>query len=120
MDPTLEVVLRLILAAAILAAMAMWEVFAPRRPLSIGRWPRWPSNFGIVVADALLVRLLLPGAAVGAALYAAGQGIGLVEGWRGPVLVALETTAGGAIHRCHAHDPSSLNWPVLEHAVIGH
>jgi len=46
-------------------------------------------------------------------------GIGLIEGWRGPVLVALETRATGRIHRCHAHDPSWQNWPVLEHAVIG-
>jgi Ni,Fe-hydrogenase III large subunit len=48
-----------------------------------------------------------------------GFGIGLVEGWRGPVLVALETGADGAIRRCHPHDPSWHNWPVLEHAVIG-
>ena len=45
--------------------------------------------------------------------------IGLVEGWRGPVLVTLETTADGGIHRCHPHDPSWQNWPVLEHAIIG-
>jgi Ni,Fe-hydrogenase III large subunit len=45
-------------------------------------------------------------------------GIGLIEGWRGPVLVALETGAGGAITRCHPHDPSWQNWPVLEHAII--
>ena len=46
-------------------------------------------------------------------------GIGCVEGWRGPVLVALETGPGGSIRRCHPHDPSWSNWPVLEHAVIG-
>lgn len=45
--------------------------------------------------------------------------IGLVEGWRGPVLVALETSVTGDIHRCHPHDPSWQNWPVLEHAIIG-
>ena len=45
--------------------------------------------------------------------------IGLVEGWRGPVMVALETSAAGGIHRCHPHDPSWQNWPVLEHAIIG-
>ena len=48
-----------------------------------------------------------------------GLGIGLVEGWRGPVLIALETGADGTIRRCHPHDPSWHNWPVLEHAVIG-
>ena len=46
-------------------------------------------------------------------------GVGLVEGWRGPVFVALETGEAGAIRRCHPHDPSWQNWPVLEHAVIG-
>jgi Ni,Fe-hydrogenase III large subunit len=48
-----------------------------------------------------------------------GQGVGLVEGWRGPVLVALSVAVDGRIDRCHPHDPSWQNWPVLEHAVIG-
>ena len=46
-------------------------------------------------------------------------GAGRVEGWRGEILVALELDADGAIRRCHCHDPSWHNWPVLEHAVIG-
>jgi Ni,Fe-hydrogenase III large subunit/Ni,Fe-hydrogenase III component G len=45
-------------------------------------------------------------------------GIGLIEGWRGPVFIALEAAAGGMIRRCHPHDPSWQNWPVLEHAII--
>jgi Ni,Fe-hydrogenase III large subunit/Ni,Fe-hydrogenase III component G len=46
-------------------------------------------------------------------------GAGWVEGWRGEVFVALELGPDGRIRRCHAHDPSWQNWPVLEHAVIG-
>jgi len=46
-------------------------------------------------------------------------GLGCIEGWRGPVLVALCIGADGQIARCHPHDPSWHNWPVLEHAVIG-
>jgi Ni,Fe-hydrogenase III large subunit/Ni,Fe-hydrogenase III component G len=45
--------------------------------------------------------------------------LGYVEGWRGPVLVALACAPDGTIRRCHPHDPSWSNWPVLEHAVIG-
>ncbi|MEO5700989.1 MAG: NADH-quinone oxidoreductase subunit C [Casimicrobiaceae bacterium] len=45
-------------------------------------------------------------------------GYGWIEGWRGPVLVALESGPGNTIRRCHVHDPSWENWPVLEHAVI--
>ncbi len=46
-------------------------------------------------------------------------GAGWVEGWRGEVFVALELGDDGSIQRCHCHDPSWQNWPVLEHAVIG-
>jgi Ni,Fe-hydrogenase III large subunit len=46
-------------------------------------------------------------------------GVGLIEGWRGPVMIALETGPGGAIRRCHAHDPSWQNWPLLEYAILG-
>ena len=50
---------------------------------------------------------------------AAGFGVGWVEGWRGDVLVALESDGSGRVRRCHCHDPSWQNWPLLEHAVIG-
>jgi Ni,Fe-hydrogenase III large subunit len=46
-------------------------------------------------------------------------GIGLIEGWRGPVMIALETGRDGAIRCCHAHDPSWQNWPLLEYAILG-
>ena len=47
------------------------------------------------------------------------RGIGWVEGWRGEVLIALDTAEGNRIHRLHPHDPSWQNWPVLERAVLG-
>jgi Ni,Fe-hydrogenase III large subunit/Ni,Fe-hydrogenase III component G len=46
-------------------------------------------------------------------------GIGLIEGWRGPVMIALETGPAGSIRRCHAHDPSWQNWPLIEYAILG-
>jgi len=45
--------------------------------------------------------------------------VGYVEGWRGPVLVALESGPDGSIRRCHPQDPSWCNWPAVEHAIIG-
>jgi Ni,Fe-hydrogenase III large subunit/Ni,Fe-hydrogenase III component G len=45
-------------------------------------------------------------------------GVGMIEGWRGPVVLAIHAGAGGTIERCHPHDPSWQNWPVIEHAVI--
>jgi Ni,Fe-hydrogenase III large subunit len=48
-----------------------------------------------------------------------GFGVGMVEGWRGEVLVAIHTDVEGKLARVHPHDPSWQNWPVLEHAVLG-
>jgi len=45
-------------------------------------------------------------------------GVGWVEGWRGELMVALEADASGQVRRCHCHDPSWQNWPLLEHAVL--
>jgi Ni,Fe-hydrogenase III large subunit/Ni,Fe-hydrogenase III component G len=45
-------------------------------------------------------------------------GVGMIEGWRGPIFLALEAGDSGVIRRCHPHDPSWQNWPVIEHAII--
>ncbi|MFC5525792.1 NADH-quinone oxidoreductase subunit C [Rhodanobacter ginsengisoli] len=68
-----------------------------------------------------LLDSLPPGAlAVDVPAAPAGQwGLGLVEGWRGPVMVALETGPEGSIRRCHPHDPSWQNWPLIEVAMLG-
>ena len=47
------------------------------------------------------------------------HGLGVIEGWRGPVLIALEAGPQGTIRRCHAHDPSWQNWPLLEYSILG-
>jgi sterol desaturase/sphingolipid hydroxylase (fatty acid hydroxylase superfamily) len=79
-----ELLIRASAFAVVFAAMALWEIAAPRRPPSAGRAPRWPSNVGILLVDILAARILVPTAAVGAALLAAGRGWGLlhVGGWR--------------------------------------
>lgn len=76
MTPTTEMLVRLASFAAIFAGMALWELWSPCRALLFGRKPRWPSNLGIVVVDALAVRLLIPVAAVGVAVIAAEKGWG--------------------------------------------
>ena len=88
MDPTIEIAGRVLFAAAVFAIMAAWEVFAPRRALAASRLSRWPSNLGIVVVDALVIRLAMPAATLGVSLYAAGQGIGLFHIVNLPLSVA--------------------------------
>jgi Ni,Fe-hydrogenase III large subunit len=82
-------------------------------------------RFDETIESLRLIRVLLtslPDSALRSALLTlpAGdaRGAGWVEGWRGEVLVALELR-NGTISRCHCHDPSWQNWPLLEHAVIG-
>jgi len=50
---------------------------------------------------------------------AGAAAVGLIEGWRGPVVIGLEAGPDGTIRRCHPQDPSWHNWPALEHAIIG-
>ena len=77
MVTTFEVAARFGIFLLVFAMLAAWELLAPRRPLAVGRLRRWPGNFGVLAVDVLAVRLLMPAAAVGAALYAAGHGLGL-------------------------------------------
>ncbi len=49
---------------------------------------------------------------------AAGSGLGVIEGWRGEVLVGINLDGDGKLARVHAHDPSWQAWPALEHAVL--
>ena len=72
-----EPLIRLSAFGGIFAAMAAWELLAPRRVQQIGRSTRWPSNIAIVVLDTALVRLVFPTTAVGVALLAEAKGWGL-------------------------------------------
>lgn len=47
-----------------------------------------------------------------------GSGLGVVEGWRGEVLVGVDLDEAGRLARVHPHDPSWQIWPALEHAVM--
>ena len=84
-------------------------------------------RFEEVFESLRLIRAICPALPVGATRTEvrlpanAAFGAGWVEGWRGEVFVALELDGAAdnnRIRRCHCHDPSWQNWPVLEHAVI--
>jgi Ni,Fe-hydrogenase III large subunit len=47
------------------------------------------------------------------------EGMGLVEGFRGDILVWLRLDADGRIARCHLRDPSWFQWPLLEAVIEG-
>ncbi|MFN8604144.1 MAG: sterol desaturase family protein [Candidatus Binatia bacterium] len=77
--PGHEPVIRLTAFVAVFAAMALWELAAPRRAQAIPRRERWPANVAVVVLDTLLLRLLFPTAAVGLAVVGEARGFGLLH-----------------------------------------
>jgi sterol desaturase/sphingolipid hydroxylase (fatty acid hydroxylase superfamily) len=87
-----EPALRLAGFTAVLAAMAAWEVLAPRRSRTLPRRRRWTANLGIVILNTLALRVLFPMAAVGMALSAESHGWGLLN--RGGVAPWIALAAG--------------------------
>jgi len=48
-----------------------------------------------------------------------GEGIAVVEGFRGDILAWVRLAPGGIVDRAHLRDPSWLQWPLLEAAIEG-
>jgi Ni,Fe-hydrogenase III large subunit/Ni,Fe-hydrogenase III component G len=59
-----------------------------------------------------------PLAAISGPLPSGRDAFGLVEGWRGPILHWVLTGSGGVLSRVKIKDPSFVNWPALEYAVL--
>jgi sterol desaturase/sphingolipid hydroxylase (fatty acid hydroxylase superfamily) len=74
-----EPAVRLAAFAAVLAVMAAWELLWPRRSRTLSRRGRWPANLGIVALNTVIVRALVPAAAVGIAVSAQNHGWGLLN-----------------------------------------
>lgn len=47
------------------------------------------------------------------------EGMALVEGFRGDILVWLRLDEGSKVERCHLRDPSWFQWPLLEAVIEG-
>jgi sterol desaturase/sphingolipid hydroxylase (fatty acid hydroxylase superfamily) len=74
-----EAAIRLGFFFGIFALMALWELRAPRRALSVSKTVRWSNNLGLVVLNSILLRLIFPAAAVGMAAIAEARGWGVLN-----------------------------------------
>lgn len=81
--------IRLGFFCGVLGLVALCEVLAPRRRLTVPKGVRWANNLGLVVLDTLILRLLFPAAAVGMAVFAADQGWGIFNYLDAPVWLAM-------------------------------
>jgi len=84
-----EATIRLSFFLGVFAAMAIWEMIAPRRALSVSKLVRWANNLALVFLNTLLLRLLFPAAAVGAAAFAGDHGWGLLNYYDVHPLIAV-------------------------------
>ena len=84
-----EVPIRLGFFFGIFAFMAVWEILAPTRALTVSKAVRWANNLGLVFFNSFILRLVFPAAAVGVAAFAAENGWGLLNYYSLPAMVAV-------------------------------
>lgn len=73
----------------IFAAMATWEVMAPRRRAVTERRRRWPHNLGLLLVDVFALRIVAPGAAIAVALAGESRQWGLLQALALPEWLAI-------------------------------
>lgn len=74
-----ETQIRLSVFIGVLILMVALESLFPARDRVQKRSARWLTNFGMVVIDTLAIRIVFPIIAVGVALWAEAQGVGLLN-----------------------------------------
>ena len=75
-----EIAVRLGCFFGIFLLMAAWEIYAPKRVLTVSKLLRWRSNLTLTLLNSMLLRLLFPIAGTGMAIYAQSKGWGLLTG----------------------------------------
>ncbi len=76
---THEASIRLSFFIGTFALMAIWEMLAPKRILTVSKLVRWVNNISLVFLNTLLLRLIFPTAAIGIAAYAADHQWGVLH-----------------------------------------
>ena len=61
------------------ALLTIWEISTPKRELLELRRFRWISNIGLIVISSVLIRFILPTAAVGIALHVEQENLGFLN-----------------------------------------
>src|ERR1019366_9268223 len=72
--------------------MAFWEVRSSRRPQNIPRKLRWPNNLAVTLLNALVVRVIFPGATLWAAFWAFYHRFGVLNWVEVPYTIAVVLT----------------------------
>jgi sterol desaturase/sphingolipid hydroxylase (fatty acid hydroxylase superfamily) len=85
----IEPLVRLAAFLGVFALVALWELAAPRRHPAFARAERWPHNLGLLLVNAVLLRLFAPGAVVAVAVAGEAHGFGLLNAMAVPAWLAV-------------------------------
>jgi len=88
-----ESYLRLGCFLGVLVFLAVWEVLAPRRRLTVSKPRRWASNLGLVALNTVALRLAFALGAVGVSVVAAERQWGLLNNVSLPAWLAVPVAA---------------------------
>ena len=81
--------IRLVVFVGLFAVLALLEFLVPRRKLRYSKPRRWLTNWSIVLIDSAVVRLLFASAAVGGAIWADSNQLGLFNNIEAPHWLAV-------------------------------
>ena len=84
-----EPAVRLGFFLGIFILMAVWELLAPRKALTISKALRWSNNIGLVLINTIILRLLFPAGAIGVAAFVVNNGWGLLNYYSLPPAIAV-------------------------------
>lgn len=84
-----EGAVRFAVFSAVFLVFAASEAWRPALPRMIERLTRWKANLGLGLVSSLALRVLLPGAAVLAAIFAQMRGWGLLNQFGGPAWLEI-------------------------------
>lgn len=84
-----EAVVRFGFFVVIFSAVALWEVLAPRRRLTVSKAARWAWNLAITLINPLVLHLIFPVLAVGMAIKTHQTGWGLLNTYHLPYWLAF-------------------------------
>lgn len=87
-----EMMSRMGFFAGAFAVVAVWELMAPRRVLTLSKAMRWRNNLGLVVLNTVILRLLFPAAAIGMSIFAIEQGWGILNFYSLPFGLSIVLT----------------------------
>lgn len=84
-----EKTIRMSFFFGIIIVMALWEIIAPRRALTISKTVRWVNNLGLVFFNSFILRVIFPAAAVGMAAFANTHGWGIFNYYELPLWLTV-------------------------------